>query len=136
MAKFYTVQLDDLYLTSDGSSSGTPCKLELDGVAFARQTVAGNVDFRADGSPVFQTIALSTGKPLRVSIVTVVESVLDSLVDNLNDALETETPIAFVAVGDSGDLAVNVLPDPSEPIRFGEFRNGLIKNVVLRFITV
>jgi len=137
MARFYTLQIETVYLTDTGLAGGIPCKLKIGGVEALRLNYAGQTAPSADGTP--QTVAFlvgTLGRPLSVSIETLPDSVFDSLVAVIDNALANDTTITLTGVGDYGDFSLEAVPTLPAPITSsGEFINGRLKQVVLNFTT-
>lgn len=137
MARFYRLQIGSVYLTSDGTSAGLPCKLKIGGVEALRVNYAGQTAPSADGTP--QTVAFLVGtksRPLSVTVETLPKTVFDSLVTVINNALQNNSTITLVGTGDYGDFNIACVPTLPTPISSsGEFINGRLKQVVLNFTT-
>ena len=135
MARFYRLQIGDIYLTEDGTSLGTPCKLQIDGADALAQAKTGQITQAADGTPYAQIVEFSSGKILEIQIQTLLTDVWESLLSLVNTALENSDTINLIGTGDVGDFSVDAMPLVPQPFEAQEFLNGRIKNARFRFIT-
>lgn len=136
MARFYRVQIENIYLTKDGTLAGRPCMLAISNVEDLLAPVAGTAVTAADGSAIFQLVPWSAGKQFEIQVETLTESVWEDLKELLLDSLQNETDLTIVGTGDIGDFSVSARPFPQKPFSAAGFINGRIRNAVLRFITV
>jgi hypothetical protein len=136
MSRFYEIQIGGVYLTEDGTASGTPCKLSVENVEDLLTTVAGNAQLSANGTPIFQLVEWTAGKQFAVRVSTLTKDVWLDLVELLNTALEEEDALSITGSGDTGDFTVSAKPFPQKPFAAERFINGRIINAVFRFITV
>jgi hypothetical protein len=134
--KFYKVQIDDIYLTSDGTAAGDECKLEVSNVEDLLTTVAGTVTPSIGGAPVIQTIPWTSGKQFDVRVTVLNKPQWEALKTLLNDSLSGGSTFTVAGTGDIGDFSVNVRAFPQKPFAAARFKNERIYGVVLRFITV
>lgn len=136
MAKFYTIQLDDVYLTDTGATGGNPCKLALTGADALLSPFSGSTTISADGSPINQIFETGgKGKTLEIRPLILMQSVWTDIVSLINTALADSATINIKGTGDIGVFDVNALPLLPRPFEAQEFKNGRIKNAVFRFIT-
>lgn len=136
MARFYQIQIASVYLTSDGTAAGDPCKLNVPGVEDLLTTITGAAIPAIGGGSVLQLVPWTAGKQLQIEVETVMEDVWNDLVDLILDALTNDTSFTIIGTGDIGDFSVSVKPFPIKPFSAPGFRNGRIKNAVFKFITV
>lgn len=124
-------------MTSDGTVSGTPCKLTIDGVEALRNSYAGQTVPSADGTP--QTVAFlvgTKGRALAVKIDFLPKAVFDLLVGEINNSIATNTAITLIGTGDFGNFNLGAVPTLPEPITSGgEFSNSMLKNITFNFTT-
>jgi hypothetical protein len=136
MAKFYLIQLNSVYLTSDGTSSGKRCKLTVSGVENLVRTRTGFTSLAIDGTPVTQIVEQNgKGFAVEISIETLTKTVFDDLIELINNALVQSATIDLIGTGETGNFNVDVIPLMPNPFSFESFRNNYIKNVALRFVT-
>jgi hypothetical protein len=136
MARFYAVQIDSIYLTSDGTSAGDKCKLEIPGVEDLLMSVAGSAIATASGRVVMQTVEWTKGKVFDIRVETLMKDVWEDLKTLINDALDDDSDFEITGTGDIGNFTVTVKPFPQKPFSAASFINERIKAVNLRFITV
>lgn len=134
--KFYSVQIDDVYLTSDGTETADECKLDISNVEDLLTSVAGIAIPSITGSPVIQTIPWTSGKQFDVRVNVLNKPQWEDLKTLINTAQENGTSFTVAGTGDIGDFSVTVKPFPQKPFSAQRFKNERIYGVVLRFITV
>jgi len=134
--KFYSVQIDTIFLTSTGLSAGNPCKLEISNVEDLLTTVAGIAIPSISGAPVIQTIPWAAGKQFDIRVNVLNEAQWNDLKELINDAQENSTSFIVAGTGDIGDFTAAVKPFPQKPFAAQRFKNNRIYGVVFRFITV
>jgi hypothetical protein len=135
MSRFYRIQIDTIYLTSDGTSGGIP-KLTVQGVEDLLTTITGSV-FPTIGGGSIKTLAPWTkDKQFDVQIEVLMKDQWDALVDLLNGKLEADDDFIVTGTGDIGDFSVTVKPFPRKPFAAKEFLNGIISGANFKFITV
>jgi hypothetical protein len=135
--KFYEVQIDSIFLTSDGTAgSSDKCKLSITNVEDLLTSVAGVAIPSITGSPVIQTIPWTSGKQFDIRVNVLNKAQWDALKTLINTALGNSGFFTVTATGDIGDFTKVVKPFPQKPFSAERFKNGRIYNVVLRFITV
>ncbi len=136
MAKFYTIQLDDVYLTDTGLESGDPCKLEVTGADALLFPFTGSTIISVDGTPVNQVFAAETrGRVLEIKPLVIAAELWTDIVALINTALGNSGTINIIGTGDIGNFDVEALPLMPRPFEAKEFKNGRIKNPIFRFIT-
>lgn len=140
MARFYFVQIEDIYLTDTGLVGGDPCKLQIPGAAEFLFPFSGQTEISADGTP-YNTIFEGTkGKQLQIIVETLPETVWNDLRTLINEKITNSENLTISATGDIGNFTLSVLPQlpsPQLPSPFSaeSFRNGRVKNVRFSFIT-
>jgi hypothetical protein len=135
MSRFYHVQIDSIYITSDGTNGGDPCKLSVAGASELLQTVTGAA-IPTIGGTVFQLVPYTKGKRFSVAIDQIMKDQWDDLVTLINNTLETDGDFTVSGTGDIGDFSATVKPFPVSPFKAQSFINGRIRGVTLEFITV
>ncbi len=137
MARFYRIQIEDIYLTSTGLVGGIPAKLQVVGADELLQTMTGAAFPAIGGGAVLQLAAFTVGKRLEIQIEThLYTAQWDDLKALINDAMENDTSLAIIGTGDTGDFTVDAKPFPLNPYSSAGFENGRINKPVFRFITV
>lgn len=130
MAKFYKFQINDFYLTSDGSVNGDLCKTNVSGVSDLRADFKKTLIQNFDGSQTAQVYEFDSNKLIEIQIQSLPETIGEQLVTLFN-SLETVDVIG--SGGDTGDFS-----SVCEIVSFDykEFKNGRWKNCILRLLTV
>lgn len=136
MARFYRIQINSIYLTSDGTSGGIPCKLQVVGVEDLLTEIIGTAVLSVGGTPVYQLVPFTTGKSFEIQIETINQAEWDDLKDLLNLNLTNDSSVSVTGTGEIGDFIVAAKPNPVKPFAAGSFLNGRILGATLRFITV
>lgn len=134
--RFYEIQIGDIYLTDDGTISGTPCKLEIPNLEDLLTPVVGAVVYAASGKPVIQSVPWSKGKPFEIQIEVLTKAVWDDLKTLINTAQSADTSFSVIGTGDTGNFSLSAKPFPSKPFSAKKFLNSRIYGISLRFITV
>jgi hypothetical protein len=136
MARFFSIQIGSLYLTSTGASSGTPCKVRVLGQTANRLPSSGNLKIAADGAPVLETINLGEkSRRVEIQIEYITKTVLDSLVASVETAVNSNSTIRVQGTGDTGNFDYDCLPFlPDWITDSGEFSSSIVKGVTVRFI--
>ncbi|MCD9186696.1 MAG: hypothetical protein LUM44_09695 [Pyrinomonadaceae bacterium] len=136
MAKFYQVRIGTIYLTSNGLANGIPAKIEIPNLEDLLVSIAGNVQFSADGGAVSQFVTWTKGKVFEIRVSTLFEAQWNALVSLVNNALNVDGSFAVIGTGDIGDFTVQAKPFPNKPFSAASFRSGRIKDITFRFVTV
>lgn len=137
MARYHTVQIGSVYLTSTGASGGVPCKNQVSGLPALKTTKTGQIISSADGTPYAQLLSVShKGLPIEIVTEWMLKAVFDSIVALIESAKNASSSITLVITGDLGSFTVGVIPSVPDDIIFDIFRNGYIKNAGFRFITI
>ncbi len=137
------VQLDSLYLTTDGMADGTPCKTEIPGLHRLVFSKRQAVQLAIDKTPYMQIFDNSKKGEL-VSIIANI--ILKDVYDDMNSAIEayfaSPTTMSLTITGDTGTFNLSVYPSGDgegnfpPPVEFpGTFNNGRINRVTYNFIT-
>ncbi|HEY0048193.1 MAG TPA: hypothetical protein VGB68_02830 [Pyrinomonadaceae bacterium] len=135
MSRFYKIQLDSIYLTSDGTETGTPCKLEVPNAAALMLPFTGTTVPAADGTPVTQILESVKGIAFEIKINVLTADVWEDVKTLIITALENSDTIEITATGDAGDFTVEAEPVLPQPFLFESFINDRIKGITLRFMT-
>lgn len=142
MARFYTVKIGTLYLTDDGTLSGTPCKFPqiagLDGLDSDYNTA---IVLAADNTPhVFATENDGRGVSLRFPPTTITADVRDSLKTIFNAAILAVTTINVLIEGEPGNYDLECVPGSPQapkPIEFtGKFVGDRLYEVFINLTVV
>jgi hypothetical protein len=132
--RFYRLQIESVYLTEDGTVTGTPCKMIVQGAEALRVLYSGQTAPSANGTP--HTVAFSIGtlgRQLVITIEILPSDVFDDLVTAINGAIENNSTITLTGTGDYGDFSLEAVPTLPDPVTSsGEFINGRLKKVTLK----
>ena len=96
MAKFYRIQIETIYLTSDGLAGGTKCRSLVSGVDQLSLDFIRTVEPSRDGTPVVQTFAYTKGKPIEIQIETLPKAVGEDLIELFNDLMQNATTLTVI----------------------------------------
>ncbi|HEX8248965.1 MAG TPA: hypothetical protein VF599_12380 [Pyrinomonadaceae bacterium] len=135
MSRFYGIQLDSIYLTSDGTAMGDACKLQVTNAAALMLPFTGVTIPAADGTPVTQILESDKGIPFEIKINVLTADVWEDVKSLIITALENSDTIEIAAAGDAGDFTVSAEPVLPQPFAFDSFINDRIKGITLRFMT-
>lgn len=130
MARFYKIQIGELFLSSDGTANGDLCKLSVSGIAGLRKQIVKTVTPNADGSSTTQVFDNTENKPLEIAVISLPKAVGDSLV-NLYNSLAT-----FTVTGTDGDTGNFSVVCEMIDFDFKDFAFGFWKNAVIKLQTV
>lgn len=136
--KYNLIQLGSVYFTNNGLSGGKPCKSTVTGLEKLKVGRGWQVVKTLSGKPYGQKTAALKGVPIAIqNINSLTDSVLDDIVEVIQNSIDSGTPITMNITGGAyGDFSgLSVLPD-EDPVRFsGEFQNDQVKNVSFHFLT-
>lgn len=136
--RYNLVQIGDVYLTSDGTSSGTPCRVRVSNIGKLTSRYQGQVVKAADGTPYLQTIdSVGQGTDLDIVITAINLNELKSLINYIDQAVEESQLISVVISGLAGTFYLDCLPIYPQPIQIPEeFAHNRFENVTIRFSVV
>lgn len=136
MARYNTIQIDSIYLTSTGLSNGSPCKSSVEGLDALSLDYQGQTVIALDGTPYNQyTTNNKRGLPLKIKLSQLSETVLESLIALMDSTISGATTNLIRITGDTGDFVLNCLPAFPQPIEFpGDFQNDRIRDVTLNYV--
>lgn len=137
MARFFRVQIETIYLTSDGLVSGIPAKLQIPNADDILTSMTGAAFPTIGGGAVLQLVPWTSGKQFEIQIETYLyEAVWTDLIGLINDAMENDTALTVIATGDTGDFTTEAKPFPVKPFSSAGFENTRIYKPNFKFITV
>ncbi len=137
--QYNLISLDTIYLTSDGTETGIPCKVEFPNGDQLRGSLEGATILSANKTPyTFVIPKLKKGVYLPMKIL----QLMGTQVDDLEELFDTKTlageTISMVVEGDTGDYALEVTGYYAEgirPIQFsGKFNRDRIYDVTLNVV--
>lgn len=134
--RYNLIQIDSLFMTSTGLSTGSPCRSSVSGLDWLSFDYQGQTLIALDGTPYNQyTTTYKRGLPLQFKFNQMSESVLESLISLISSTISGSTTNLIRITGDTGDFVLNCLPMFPKPIEFsGEFQTDQIKDVTLNYI--
>ncbi|MBX3266427.1 MAG: hypothetical protein KF831_06940 [Acidobacteria bacterium] len=120
---YNAVQIEDLYLTSDGTSGGLPCRVEIDGIARLRPAFRRTVVLPIEGKPFAQLFDNLIGEQLTMSIFVLKADEYEDLITIIDAADAGDGEIQVRIEGETGDLDLQcVLESFSQQGEFDEDR--------------
>lgn len=135
--RFYRVKLGSVYWTNDGTVTGRPLKVSIEGIAGLLTNYNGAVYIAMDGTPhLVETVTSGRGRELQITAAFIPTALLNSLVAQITTSLSTRTAMTLeLTNGALGDFTIDVLPGLPEPISGGtQFSNGIARDVTFRFV--
>jgi type 1 fimbria pilin len=138
--RYYTGSVSDndettIYLTSDGTAEGTPCKIEVSGDDAFADDASVNVNYGADGSPHFQSAALNKkGISFEIKILYCPVDVKDSLDALIAPTRSTSATVRVRLNSIKRDIDVQAKAAP-QWTSTGAWSGDIINDVVYRFIS-
>ncbi|MBS1797463.1 MAG: hypothetical protein JSS81_26810 [Acidobacteria bacterium] len=136
MSRFYSIQIDSIYLTSDGTAGGDKCRLTIPNVEDLLTTITGAIVPAIGGGAVLQLVPWTGGKQFEVEIETLMRDEWEDLTALINSKLEADASFTVSGAGDTGDFSVTAKPFPVKPFSAQRFINGRIIGANFKFITV
>lgn len=141
MARYYKIQLGStpIYFTDDGTETGKPCKIEVDGLPGLLVRDLGNVTVSANGTPFRESPAESTGggRAFSLRIKWLKDTVYEDIIEFLDGAAEDGGDFQVVGEGVPGDFDVQAfVNDNPTYVAHGGFSDDMVKDVVINLITV
>lgn len=133
--RYNLISIDSIYLTSDGTALGTPCKTKVSGLNSAQLEKSGTVIPASDGTMYVQLID-NKGVNISIELDWITKAVFDSLIALFNSVISEGNAFSLNISGDTGTFAFNSVPAFPDPVEFsGDFSDGILKNVTFKFIT-
>ncbi|SRR5258706_16358363 len=138
MARYYRVKIGSIYLTHDGTNTGRPCKVDVEGVNGLILPDTGNVATGADGTP-FREIPLTptgAGRPFVIIAAFLVSSVYASLKAALDSAAGSNADFNVTGSGLPGDFDADAIVfDNPQYLTFEGFSGDNLKGVRISLMT-
>lgn len=130
MADYNRVQIETLYLTDDGTVSGTPCLVTVSGLASLRPAKRQTV-IQCIGVPQVQLFDNLIGESFTMNVFLLGTTQYESLITAIDAAHTAGDTMNVVIEGELGDFDLEcVLESISQP---GEFSTGRIPSVEMVF---
>jgi hypothetical protein len=138
MGLYNSVQIGTIHLTDDGTASGLPCRTKIENLDAFIASRSGAVRFAANGRPyLYYMPNLKRGAPLRIIIETISNTVFNSLLTAINNALSTESTISITISGEAGTWTVNAHPLLSRPVKWASEQDSpYLHNVIFEFAII
>lgn len=137
--RYYTGSISsgetEIFLTSDGTESGIPCRIEVEGSDVFADDSAVNVNYGADGSPYYQAVALNRkGITFEIKILYCPVDVKDSLDALLAPTRSTSATVRvrLNSIKRDIDVAAKAAPQWTST---GAWSGEIIQDVIYRFIS-
>lgn len=134
--RFNLISINNIYLTSDGTAVGNPCKTSVTGLDSLNLDYVGTNVIALDGTPYAQILHnRGKGLPFSIKVQSMTESRFTSLVSAVNSAIGLSQTIEVYLQGETGTFALACLPNFPKPLEHNsEFRNGTIFNTTFNFV--
>jgi hypothetical protein len=136
--RYPLIQLNSIYLTTNGMAGGKPCKTRVDGLKRLFKDVSIQVIKSLNGTPYYQLSDVQAGLPIDITIDSLEQDVFDDIKGAIDDFLnDPSTPITLSVTGAPyGDFTSLDIGPAEEPYDIdSEFINTRVKNFVLHLIT-
>lgn len=136
MARFNVVSIDGIYLTQNGTISGDPCKVEVEGLDNL-VIVKKRVNIQASDGEVYSQITPANNKGIVIGIQ--ISYLAQSLYEDINTIFNNKSTTGVITLTVSGPTGIWTLSTiPAEdPIDFtGKFSGDIIENVTYRLQTI
>src|SRR5690606_22552588 len=132
MAEYNRVQIEDLYLTDDGTNTGTPCLVEIPELAALRPAKRRTV-IQCLGAPQVQLFDNLIGEALTLKIFLLHTDEWEDVIEIIDTADTNGTTITVkITDGELGEYDLECVMD-ANPVQPGEFTDDRIPTVELRF---
>jgi len=134
MARFNLIQIEDIYLTSDGTSGGSRCKNEIPDLIRLRTAKRRTLVDLIEGPSQVQLFDNLIGESFTIRVQYIKKSVLDDVIEIIDLADSNHEFITVKITG--GDIGEFDLECQFEAITGGsQFSNGIVKSVDISFKT-
>jgi hypothetical protein len=144
MSKYYLINIAgtgsggavSLWLTSDGTETGRPCKTVVNGIAGLLSPESGTTTVASDGTPYTEKpLTAGKGRPFELDSAFVPSDLYDDLKALIDYVVEQGTAIDIAGTGTAGDFDVSAIPNfVPVPIEFEGIGIDVIKGLKLKFI--
>lgn len=131
MAEYNRVKIADLYLTSDGTETGIPCRVDVVGLTKLRPVYRRTVVLPIEGKPHVQLFENLIGESFSMTIFQLHTDEYDDLIEIIDAADAGDGEINVTLDGETGDFDLQcVLESIDQP---GEFSSNYIPSLQLVF---
>lgn len=135
MAEYNLIAIETLYLTDDGTVTGTPCRTEVKGLA-ELGTAMRRTLIQCIGPPQVQLFDNLIGEPIQITVFVLQKTEYDSLITMIDaaDSGSSTLTVSFSG-GDLGDFDLECVLEKNltNP---GEFTDGRIPAVEINLRVV
>lgn len=138
MARYALIQLESLYLTSNGLVGGTRCQHEITGLAHLALTKSFQVTKALTGLSYMQTSDAQLGVPIVIKVFQMLDTVYASWVAEIQAVLDgTKTELDLEITGSAyGAFSVDVVPNINPVRHAGRFTaTNYVQDVEFDFLT-
>lgn len=133
--KFYSIQIGDIHLSSDGTETGIPCFLTLTGANDFFTQISGSV-INTVGGRVVQPVVFATGKDFEIKVSIMPADIWDDLKALREELLTSGESVNIAGAARPGNFDVQAKPLLSEMFTFESFDNDFLYDVSMKFYTV
>lgn len=135
--RFYTGQIDGIFLTSDGTAEGTPAKLEVTGDDGFVDDIGETITPAADGSLHAQAIDLppGSGRAFEIKILFCPAALLTSLETIIKATRGTNTTVRVQLSSVKREIDVQAKANGNGWLSTGKFSGEVIQDVTFRLIS-
>jgi hypothetical protein len=139
MARSYKVQIDSVWLTDDGTETGKPCRITIEGINGLIVANVGNVTVSDDGTPFRETPQTPTGggRPFAIKAAWLNSTQFDAIKAVLDAAALAGSAFQVTGTGTPGDFDVQAqVNDNPTYIAADSFSGEALRGVTINLITV
>lgn len=131
------VKIGDLWLTSDGTAEGVPCRVRVENEAAFASALAANTVLAADATPHTQVFDRALrGIPFTVVVEFCPETLLDAIVAVLNAALAALSGVRVQCDSlNSFDVSAAIQTQGGALYTWESRSGGIVKGVRFKFIS-
>lgn len=133
--KYYKIQIDDLWLTSDKLVNGLQCFLSVVAANEFFTQISGTL-IDTVGDRVVQFVPYVKNKDFEIKVSIMPADLWDDLKDLREELLTNNEAVNITGTARPGNFDVSAKPSPKEMFSFEEFDNDFIYDVSMKFYTV
>jgi len=135
--RYYTGQIGDIHLTSNGTAEGTPAKLEVTGDDQFADDIGETITTAADGTLHAQAIDLppGSGRAFEVKILFCPAALLTSLEDAIKATRGTDATVRVQLSSVKREIDVEAKANGNGWLSTGKFSGDVINDVTFRLIS-
>jgi len=137
VSRYYTGQIGSVYLTSDGTPTGVPCKVEVVGDDQFADDLGETLTLAADATPHSQSIVLNKkGRTLEVKILQCPAAVKTSLETLVASTRGTSGTVRLQLSSVKRVVDVLAKANGNNWLSTGKFSGSYVSDVTLRLVSV